>query len=479
VKLGIVGGGALGLTVALRRVARGDEVVLFEKGNEPGGLAVSFPVTAKGKDGPYLEKFYHHIFQTDKDIIRLIDEMGLSDQLEWKTPPTCTLRNGKIYRMDSAFTDVDFLKSFQPAKKLLRPLAGSAIDTALAILRFKPISFFSRLRFGMAGAYLKFESNYNRLSRITADKWVQKWVGRQAYGAIFKPLLSAKFGSNYDRIAMPWLWSRFHERTQFLGYVRGGFHQLYVKMYEAIEKGGGQIRLDSDVTGIRSQAGKVIVTVNGREEEFDKVVVTTPTRVFTQLAKDQLPADYIEKYAGPNSIEHYGAHCLVLSIKKRFFEEKLRYTYWLNINDPGYPFLAVVEHTNFMPPEQYDGQHLLYLGNYLPVDHALMGKSDEEVLTEFLPHIKRINPDFERDWVVKSWVWKTGYAQPLVTLDYPSKLPPHDTPVPNVYLANMAHVYPQDRGQNYSIRLGEDIADMLEQTPGAAALAAERGRMRV
>lgn len=475
-RLGIVGGGALGLTVALRRAALGDEVVVYEKGKEPGGLAVSFPVTDRGKDGPYLEKFYHHVFQTDKDIVRLINEMGLGDRLEWKTPPTCTLRDGKIYRMDSAFTDVDF---FAPAKKFLRPLAGSAIDTAFAILRFKPISFISRLRFGLAGAYLKFENNYTRLSNTTADKWVQKWVGKQAYQAVFKPLLTAKFGPKYDHIAMPWLWSRFHERTQFLGYLQGGFHQLYVRMYQAAEKAGGKIELDSDVTALREQNGHVVLTVNGREEVFDKVVVAAPTRIFTQIAKDSLPASYIERYAGPNSVEHYGAHCVVLSLKKRFFEEKLHNTYWLNVNDPGYPFLAVVEHTNFMPAEEYDGQNLVYLGNYLPMDHALFGKSDEEVLAEFLPHLKRINPDFDPDWVVKSWIWKTGYAQPIVTIDYPTKLPPHETPIPNVYLANMAHVYPQDRGQNYSIKLGEKIAAMLGEAPKTGTPPVERGEVKV
>jgi protoporphyrinogen oxidase len=209
------------------------------------------------------------------------------------------------------------------------------------------------------------------------------------------------------------------------------------------------------------------------------VVVAAPTRIFTQIAKDALPASYIERYAGPNSVEHYGAHCVVLSLKKRFFEEKLHNTYWLNVNDPGYPFLAAVEHTNFMPTEEYDGQHLMYLGNYLPMDHALFGKSDEEVLAEFLPHLKRINPDFEPDWVVKSWIWKTGYAQPIVTLDYPTKLPPHETPIPNVYLANMAHVYPQDRGQNYSIKLGEKIAVMLGEAPKTGTPPVERGQVKV
>ena len=251
-RLGIIGGGALGLTLGLRRAALHDEVVIFEKGQEPGGLAVSFPVTERGKDGPYLEKFYHHIFKTDKDIIRLIEEMGLGDKLEWKTPPTSTLRGGQVYRMDSAFSDV---KS-ELLQKVTKPLIGSVIDTAVAVLRFKPVSLLGRLRFGGIGAYFKLVKNYQKLPTTTAARWLQKWAGKDAYEQIFKPLLTTKFGNKYDQIALPWLWSRFHERTQFLGYLNGGFHQLYVKLYGAVLRAGGDVRLNSDVTAIRPGTGR-------------------------------------------------------------------------------------------------------------------------------------------------------------------------------------------------------------------------------
>lgn len=451
-KLGIIGGGVLGLTVALRRAQMGDEVVIFEKGQEAGGLAASFPVSDR-PDSPYLEKFYHHIFQTDKDIIRMIDELGLSSQLEWKVKPTSTLLGGKVYRMDSAFDEVK-----QPLlRKLVKPLIGSPIDTALAILRFKPISFINRLRFGLAGAYLKFESKYQRLEKTTAVKWSEKWIGKPAFNAIFKPLLTSKFGSKYDQIAMPWLWSRIHERTAALGYIKGGFHKLYVRLYEAVLAKGGEVRFGANVTAIKATSDdKVLVCADEQEFVFDKVVVTTPTRIFTQVAKESLPQDYIERYTGANSVEHYSAQCLILSL-----DRKLMPTYWLNINDPGYPFLALVEHTSFMPPEDYDGQHLFYLGNYLAPDHPLLSKTKQEVLDEFLPYLKRINPNFDPCWVKKSWLFRAPYAQPIVTIGYKDKLPPHQTPIPNVLLANMAHVYPQDRGQNYSIKLGEKIAKML------------------
>jgi protoporphyrinogen oxidase len=428
-KLGVIGGGVLGLTVALRRSQAGDDVTIFEKGTEPGGLAASFPVTERGKDGPYLEKFYHHIFGTDKDIIRMIDEMGLTPDMVWIKPDSSILRDGKAHRLDGV----------------------------LNILRLKPLPFFDRIRMGAAGAYLKLENNYNRLSGTTANKWVQRWMGKKSYEVIWKPQLIGKFGNKYDQVAMPWLWSRIHERTFALGYMRGGFNKFYVKLEEAVIKAGGKIHYGTDVTAIKPlEGGKVQVIDNGQEFVFDKVVATVPTRIFAKIAEENLPESYREKYAGPNSVDHYGAHVIVLSLKK-----SVTPAYWLSITDPGYPFLALVEHTNFMPSSEYDGQVLVYLGNYLPMDHRYFTQSDEETLKEFIPAVKRLNPDFEESWIKKFWVWKAPYAQPIVTLDYPTKLPPHETPIPNVLLANMAHVYPQDRGQNYSIRLGEKIAKML------------------
>jgi protoporphyrinogen oxidase len=135
--------------------------------------------------------------------------------------------------------------------------------------------------------------------------------------------------------------------------------------------------------------------------------------------------------------------------------------YWLNINDRDLPFLALVEHTNFMPPEDYAGLHLVYLGNYLPMDHPLFAQSDEDVVASYVAAVRRIRPEFDASWIKQRWVFRAPYAQPIVTTSYLESLPPHRTPLTGVYLANMAHVYPQDRGQNYSLRLGERMARMM------------------
>jgi protoporphyrinogen oxidase len=139
--------------------------------------------------------------------------------------------------------------------------------------------------------------------------------------------------------------------------------------------------------------------------------------------------------------------------------------YWLSIHDPGYPFLVAVEHTNYMPAADYGGRHLLYLGNYLPASDRRFRLAPSELLDWYLPFLRRINPSFERGWIGDVWVFQTPFAQPIVTVDYHEHIPPHETPLPGVYLANMFQVYPQDRGQNYSIEMAYRVADRALRDP--------------
>jgi protoporphyrinogen oxidase len=196
--------------------------------------------------------------------------------------------------------------------------------------------------------------------------------------------------------------------------------------------------------------------------EFDHVLVTLPTPLFARLSPG-LPPDWVARYVdgGP---AHYAAHCAVLALDRPL----LPGVYWLNVNDPGYPFLALVEHTNLLPAADYGGRHLLYLGNYIPPDDRLMTESEAETRARMLAALPRLRPDFDPAWVTETWMFKAPYAQPIVTTDYARRLPPHETPLAGVSLANMAHVFPQDRGQNYSLRLGERMARRILALPQGA-----------
>ena len=422
--IGVLGGGALGLTAALRLARRGAQVTIIEKGNELGGLAAGFLV---GDSGTYLEKFYHHIFRSDKDITALIEEMGLGEKLTWHKVNTSTLYRGKLWKL----SPVDLLLHY-------------------------PISMIARLRLITGTAYLKATSNYKALNKFTAVEWLQKWMGKEAYDMQFKPVLVGKFGDFYDKISMSWFWSRVHERSLDLGYLGGGFQQLYDRLGEEIEKAGGSIKLGTAVTRIVPiEGGKTRVEVdNGEPYEFDAVVSSLPTKLFLRLAEG-LPEDYKRKYDWGDAL---GAHVAVLALKESLLDP----VYWLSIADQGYPFLVVVDHTNMRSTSEYGGRHLLYIGNYLPMSHRYFTQPDEETLAEFMPHLKKLNPKFDESWIEEKWVFKAPFAQPIVTREYAAHIPPLKTPLPNVYMGNMFQVYPQDRGQNYSIRLGEKIAELID-----------------
>ena len=430
----VLGAGMLGLTVAYRLTRQGQSVTVIERERQAGGLAAGFKVAANPDGSPvYLDKFYHHLFRADHAVIDLIDELGLSERMVWPSPTSCILRDGKVYRMDGA----------------------------LPLLVLKPLPFVDRIRLGAVIAYLKAEKVYQRFERSTAQEWLTTWAGKNAYGVFAEPLLRQKFGQFSDQIAMSWFWSRVHLRSSSLGYMLGGFQVLYDSLVRAIEAGGGPVRLGSEVTAIEPRAdGSLTVTTRDergpghRTEHYDRVVSTLPARVTIALTPS-MPDDFGSMYGGGSAL---GAHCLILELDRQVTKH-----YWIAINDPGYPFLAVVEHTNYIPPEHYQGKHLVYVGNYLPMDHPLYKKSGDQLFEEYLPYLRRISPDFQASWVTAVHSFAAPYAQPVVTTRFRESIAPHATPIANLFLANMFQIYPQDRGQNYSVAMAERMVRLLDR----------------
>ena len=420
----ILGGGALGLTLAWRLAQAGERVVVYEREAEAGGLAAGFRV---GEHGPWLEKFYHHLFATDTDAVALIGELGLGDKLTWRAPNSSLLIGGKPYRLDS---------------------------DPRSILSLSPLPLLDRLRLGAGGAILKFLPSPEPLAGSTAATWLPRWMGQRAYQTIWKPMLVGKFGARADDIAMPWMWARAHYRTLRLGYLLGGFQQIYERLVAGIEARGGETRLGVEVREVRRDGDALIVSSARGDERFDRVISTLPTRLTCRLTPE-LPADYRARYEWG---EAFGAHCLILALDRPLLPDHI---YWLAIGDEGYPFLSAIEHTNFIGPEEYGGRRLIYFGNYVPMNHPVLRETPEQALERYLPGILRLNPAFRREWITASWGFAAPWAQPIVTREYASHIPPHETPIPNLYVANMFQVYPQDRGQNYSIRLANRLARRL------------------
>ena len=423
----IIGAGFGGLAAAWDLARAGRRVTIFEAASVPGGLAAGFK---EPHWDWYVEKFYHHWFQSDRHMLGLIEELGLSDKVVFPRPFTVLLHDERWYPFDS-------------------------IPRALA---FPGLGFgFDKLRFGLVGLYLKLTNNWKALERQTAHEWMRKWAGRQIYETMWEPMLIGKFGPFYQDVNMAWFWARLKARTTRLGTYTGGFQRFADDFAARLSKMGVDIRYGSPVKVITpGEDGALAVTTAGSgPEPFDQVLSTTSPGLFARLVPS-LPAGYL---AGLESLQHMGAVVLIYSLKHQL---STRGYYWFNIpKNTGYPFLALVEHTNFISPERFGGDHIVYCGDYLPVGHEHFSLSQEELAARFTPHLKKLNPAFSPDWINKTWLFRTPYAQPVPLLNHSANIPAIRTPVAGLYFASMSQVYPWDRGTNFAVEIGRLAAEMM------------------
>jgi protoporphyrinogen oxidase len=426
-KTGVLGGGLTGLTAAYELAKRGHEVLLLEKAPYLGGQASTFEL-----EGTRLERYYHHIFTGDADMMDLIEELGLSDRMSWLASKVGFFREGQTY---------DFV-------------------TPMDLLRFQPLGFWQRIRAGLVTLYLQRFGDWRDLEDFTAQDWIRRYAGEQAYEVIFAPLLRAKFGEYFDQITMAWLWSKFKDRVgsrskgmtqELLGYMEGSFQLFVDALAGRISAMGGRILTDTPVERLTIEDLKIGSVTAGDVWPVDQVIATVPSFVFLQIAPD-LPEDYASQL---REVTYQSALCLVLKMK-----HSLSRIYWLNISDPDFPFVGAIEHTNLIPAEKYNGKHILYLSNYVSQGDRLYGASAEELFAHYLPSLRKINPEFEEDWVEEMWLFREDAAQPIITCGYSRRVPAYQTPVKGLYLANTTQIYPQDRGMNYSVRLGKVVSEL-------------------
>ena len=254
---------------------------------------------------------------------------------------------------------------------------------------------------------------------------------------------------------MAWFWARIHARTPRLGTFTGGFQRFMDKLADAVKAQGVTIQLNCAVNGITSRPdGTLQVETAGGAATFDAVISTSSPAVMARMVP-ALPSDYSEKLRALRSL---GAVVLVLALDRPL----TRGIYWHNLpKDAGFPFLAMVEHTNYMSPEHYGGDHIIYCGDYLDPAHEYFHFSKDELLEQFLPALTRFNPHFDRSWVRATWLWKTAYAQPVPAVNHSRNIPAIRTPVHGLYFASMSQVYPWDRGTNFAVEIGRKVAQMV------------------
>lgn len=430
-KIGVIGGGISGLTAAYRLAKYGHDVVLWERNTALGGQAAAFPVA-----GSALEFFYHHLFMSDTDIQDLMSELGISDDILWLESRVGFFADGRIY-----------------------PLQGA---TDLLQLDFIPLQ--DRIRIGLVTLYLQRTTDWREFEQVSAADWLRRAVGERAFDRVFGAQLRAKFGPRYDQVAMVWFWNKIHLRTQSrksplqsekLGYIRGSWNTLINRLGEAIVEHGGAVKAGVGTESIE-QLGPgswSVHTTDGETADCDALVATVPSPLLLRLVPF-LPDWYQEKLTGAI---YQGAVVMILRMN-----QPLSDIYWLNIGDPDTPFTGIIEHTNLIGPENYQGNHFLYISKYLDQDHPYLTMSENELFEEYVPHLQKINPEFSPDWVRERWVFRERAAQPIITQNYSARVPEHRTPLHGLYLANSAQIYPEDRGTNYSIRIGNKVASIVQ-----------------
>lgn len=427
-KIAVIGAGIGGMAAAYDFLSAGHEVTLLESADHVGGLAAGF------KDPSWkwsVERFYHHWFQSDSSILGLIRELGWENRVIFPRPYTVMYSNGKFYPFDSILAAI------------LYPGLGYGIN---------------KIRFGLVGLYLRLANNWKPLEGVTVDEWMRKWAGNKVYEEMWEPMMVGKFGERYAKeVNMAWLWARLKSRTTHLGTYQGGFQQFSDDLAEALRHRGAQIRLSTSIEHIEALPdGRLALSVAGSGEEiYDRVLSTTSPAVMARMAPSLAP-EYLQ---GLLNLKNMGAVVMVLALRYQLSEKGY---YWFNLpKKAGFPFLALVEHTNFLPSEYFGGDHIVYCGDYLENDHEYFKLSQDELLQRFLPALARINPNFKPDWVRKSWLWKTNYAQPVPLLNHSRNIPDLKTPIPGLYYASMSQVYPMDRGTNYAVRLAREAAKRL------------------
>ncbi len=437
-KIAIVGGGFTGLSAAFYLSDKKHQVTIYEKEKYLGGLAATYK--APGWKWS-VERHYHHWFTNDNAALSLINKLGLSEKIIFPKTLTANYYNGRIYPFNSP----------------------------LQLLAFSPLSFGNRVRTGLITLALKLipSSIGQTLESQKATDWIRRYFGEESYNNIWEPLLEGKFSRYKEEINMAWFWARIKKRTLRLGYLEGGYQTLVDAFVHKLEKAGCTV-----FTGKSFE--------NKYRKNFDRVIVTTPSFTFIRMFP-QLPEKYKKRLL---SIKHLHALNLLLITKERILDE----VYWLNINEKGFPFLAVVAQTNMIGENHYGGNHLTWIANYLPPGHPYLKMDKEELIRLYMPYLKKINPNINPQFTThpasdghrlsgipsqggKSSPWLDNYsqlfigsfAQPIFPLNYSKIKPEFTTPLPYIYIANMDMVYPWDRGTNYAIEMGEKVASLIHK----------------
>lgn len=425
--LTIVGGGITGLVLAYLTAKAGAKVRLIEKSTHFGGLLQTFDL-----GGNKLEYYYHHFFNHDAEILWLVKELELEDKLIFYPSTMGVFRDGKLY-------------NFNSAKDLLQ---------------FRPINFVDKIRFGLTSLFLGTIANWRKFEGVSARKWLGNWAGKSSTTSLWNPMLNIKFGPYADKVPLAWMIGRLKQRLgsrnkrgkEELGYLEGSLDVLLQALLKKLEELGVELTAENALEGLEIEGNslKAIKTQQGKIEGGD-FIFTLPG-IYLQEMISQVP----RLAAKISSIKYFGALCLILETNRPLSD-----VYWMNVADPGFPFGGIIEHTNFIPSSNYQGRHITYLSRYFAHEDPLAKMPKEKVIELMLEKLPQIYPGFQHEWIEDIHLFRTMTAATVCDLNFSERVPSCKTEVEHLFLANMAHIYPDERSTNNSIRVAAEAAKVL------------------
>lgn len=419
-KIAILGGGITGLTAAYYLSRDGHEITVMEKERVLGGLAAGF----KGNDWNWhLERAYHHLFATDNDILNFAKEIGFK-KIYFESPETSSLFNNESNNF-----------SVYP------------LDTPIDLLRFPLLSLIDKLRAGFVIVFLKLSPFLPLYKKMTSEEFLKKSMGINVWNRLWKQLFRGKFGRYAGIISSSFIWARIKKRTKALGYVEGGFQSFIDHVESMLKSLKVNVLTGYQVENIKKMGDKFLV--NG--QTYDKIISTLPTPILVKLTSNIFPKEYLSRF---NKLKYLHAITLILETDKQILDK----TYWLNICTEKIPFMILAQHTNFADKKNYNNNHLAYIGWYVDKNDEKLKMKSEELIEYVLPHLKILNSKF---FILNSFLFKAPFAQPIFDRDFEKNKPDFITPVKNFFIANLDMTYPYDRGTNYAVKLGKEVAKMV------------------
>ena len=436
--IGVVGGGVLGMYLALKLKQAGAQVTLLEGAERAGGLAASDDM-----GGYTWDRFYHVILLSDLNTRALLTELGLADRLKWGITRTGFYTDGKLY----------------------------SLSTNLEFLRFPPLSLIDKMRLGGTIFLASQIKDGAGLEKVLCEDWLARWSGRRVVDRIWLPLLKSKLGDNYRIASASFIWAiiarmyaarRSGLKREMFGYVDGGYDLVLRKLQERLDLLGVVTRFGSRVTAIEDRTNAVAVTLHSGEAlQFDKVVTTIPTSAIAALCPQLQP----DEKARLNRVEYQGIVCASMLLKK-----PLGPYYVTNITDRWVPFTGVIEMTALVDREHFGGNSLVYLPCYLTQKDPYWAKTDADIEAEFVAALERMYPDFKRSDLVAFKVFRARQVLAISTLDYSSKiLPSIKTSLPNVFVLNSAQIANGTLNVNETLGVVNSSLDELKTLLSAAA----------